>query len=656
MAKAYWMWNYGDYEIFHSNKANTRREEFGIDYPVFWRLPDVDKNVFLYCDFENDSPEKIKVILNGFGHLSVDGKLYKAGEVHTIAPGKHHAKITVTNLSGLPAAFIESDICPGGDDWYALNPQKTKVLPVGFDKKYDSPSKNPEKFIFEYKELLPVKTEKREDGLLYDFGKEIYGFLLIDGACPQDKMHVSYGESLSEAVDTEFSTVREDVTGKTQYRLRPRAFRYIFIQGGENGALKVSADYEYLPLEYKGAFFCDDESVNKIWDMCAYTLHLTSREVQLEAIKRDRWLWGGDSYQAYKFNSYLFFDKEIIRRSMIALRGKDPVYEHINTITDYSLFWIIGLYEYYLFYKDEEFIKFIYPKAVTLLDFCVQRVNGDGFIKRVPGDWIFIDWAEIDKSGESCISAEQMLLAAAYKAMAKLAKIVGSDNSYKKESEILTEKINAFFWDEEKGAYIDNYESGKRNVTRHANIFAILYNIASKEQTECICKNVLFNDDIPKITTPYFEGYELEAMGKLGRFDFIENKIRTYWKGMLDLGATTVWEEFDPSLSGDEHYAMYGKKYDKSLCHAWGAAPIYLLGRFFLGVYPTSPGYETFTVKPNLGGFKFMEGTVPVKGGEVKVKLTGKKLSVTATISGGTLCFNGESIKLEKDKELSIEF
>lgn len=654
MTKAYWMWNYGDYEIFHSNKAHTRREEFGIDYPVFWRLPEIDRNVFFYCDFENSEPEKIKVILNGFGYLSVDGKLYKANEEHVIEPGKHNARITVTNLSGIPAAFVESDICPSGEKWSMLNPEKTKHVPVGYEKQYDTPDKNPEQFIFEYKRIYPVNTDKREDGTLYDFGKEVYGYLLIDSST-DDKLHVSYGESLSEAVDIKFSTVQEDISGKTSYRLRPRAFHYIFIPGSHSD-LKVSADFEYLPLEYKGSFHSDSDDVNKIWDMCAYTLLLTSREVQLEAVKRDRWLWGGDAYQAYKFNNYLFFDKEIIRRSTIALRGKEPVYEHINTIADYSLFWIIGLYEYYLFYKDDEFIRFIYPKAVSLLDFCRKRVNGEGFIKCVPGDWIFIDWANIDKFGESCISAEQMLYIAANNSMAKLSEIVGDDKSkFEKEVQILKEKVNAFFWDGEKGAYIDNYESGKRNVTRHANIFAILYDIASKEQAESICKNVLFNDEIEKITTPYFEGYELEVMGKLSEFDFIENKIRTYWKGMLDLGATTVWEEFDPSLTGDEHYAMYGKKYDKSLCHAWGAAPIYLLGRFFMGVYPTSPGFETFSVKPHLGGFGFIEGCVPIMGGEVKIKLDGNSLSVTATKGGGTLSINGKDYTLKKDKELTLE-
>lgn len=101
---------------------------------------------------------------------------------------------------------------------------------------------------------------------------------------------------------------------------------------------------------------------------------------------------------------------------------------------------------------------------------------------------------------------------------------------------------------------------------------------------------------------------------------------------------------------------MYGNKYGKSLCHAWGASPIYLVGRYFLGVTPTAPGFETFEVKPYLGSFDYIEGTVPMKDGEVKVYLSKEKLCVTATREGGTLLFEGERYTLEADKELVLVF
>lgn len=648
--KSYWIWNQGDYEIFHSNRVNSRRQEYGADYPVFWRLFDVDRNVIFYAKVKTTQPGILVLHVKGMGNILVDGERYPSGKEVEVKAGEHTLQICVTNLAGLPAAYVESNVCATDGSWYTLD-ENRKEIPVGYAAQYDAPEKNPEEFPFCYEKKQPVERKKVEDGILFDFGKELFGYLDICGVATTDKLHVSYGESLEEALDIEYAILREDVTGQESYRLRQRAFRYIFIQGSEQ--VEVEADYEYLPLDFKGSFHCSDEDVNKIWDMCAYTLHLTSREVHLEAIKRDGWLWGGDAYQIYKFNNYLFYDPDLIKRSTIALRGKEPFVEHINTITDYSFYWVIGLYEYYMAYGDLDFIKFIYPRAVTLMEFSKKRVNKDGFICGVGADWIFIDWSDIDKDGAAC--AEQLLFIEANKTMAKLAALLGEDGTdYEETVKQLTEKVNAFFWSKEKGAFIDCYESGRNHVTRHANIFAIMYGIATKEQTESIQKNVLFNDEITQITTPYFEGYELDVMGMLGQFDFIEHKIRSYWKGMMDLGATTVWEEYDPTLSGADHYQMYGNKYGKSLCHAWGASPIYLLGRYFLGVTPTAPGFETFEVKPHLGSFDYIEGTVPMKNGEVKVYLSKEKLCVTATKEGGTLLFEGKRYTLETDKELVL--
>ena len=99
---------------------------------------------------------------------------------------------------------------------------------------------------------------------------------------------------------------------------------------------------------------------------------------------------------------------------------------------------------------------------------------------------------------------------------------------------------------------------------------------------------------------------------------------------------------------------MYGDKYGKSLCHAWGASPIYLLGRYYLGVHPTSPGYRTFLVEPNLGGLDRIEGTVPMNEGNVKIYLDHKVLRVTATKDGGIVVYQSKSYKLSKNQELFI--
>jgi hypothetical protein len=80
-------------------------------------------------------------------------------------------------------------------------------------------------------------------------------------------------------------------------------------------------------------------------------------------------------------------------------------------------------------------------------------------------------------------------------------------------------------------------------------------------------------------------------------------------------------QKYDLEVKGDAHYAMYGRPFGKSLCHAWGASPICLLGKYYLGIRPLAPGYQKFLVKPNLGGLKWIEGEVPVPGRNIHVLL-----------------------------------
>jgi len=106
---------------------------------------------------------------------------------------------------------------------------------------------------------------------------------------------------------------------------------------------------------------------------------------------------------------------------------------------------------------------------------------------------------------------------------------------------------------------------------------------------------------------------------------------------MLKLGATSFWEEYNPAKQGAEHYAMYGRKFGKSLCHAWGASPLYLLGKYYLGVKPTAPGYEKYVVEPNLGGLEWMQGKVPTPQGEIELKVTNTTVEVKAPAGMGLL-------------------
>ena len=114
-------------------------------------------------------------------------------------------------------------------------------------------------------------------------------------------------------------------------------------------------------------------------------------------------------------------------RCVADLRGKDPVRQHMNTIVDYSMLWIVSVRNYYEMSGNLGFLEFIYPKMISLLEYCLEQTNDLGFLYGREGDWIFVDWADLDKEG--CLCAEQVLLAYSLRSVLECARALGRDAS-----------------------------------------------------------------------------------------------------------------------------------------------------------------------------------------------------------------------------------
>lgn len=653
MEKASWLWYPGEYEIYHSNQLHSRREDYGIDYVTFWQVPPLYPRVEFYKTFENDRSFSLKVISFSNGFFYLDGKQYPLNTPTRVKKGRHKITVRLMNVSGgLPCIFAESEFLNTDGSWLVSNGSAQKVR-AATSSLYDTAEKNPQEFPFSYRKISYASRESAEGGIIYDFSRETYARITLKEVPRDMPLLICYGESREESLDRENAVIKETVCGKTEYRLRSRAFRYITLFGENVEKIKVEAEYEYLPIEDVGFFTCDDPQVKEIYDVCSYTFHLNSREFYLDGIKRDHWVWAGDAYQSFKINNYLYFDRDITKRTIRALLGKPPYEQHINTINDYTMFLLISVWEYYEATADIDFVKSVFGRMEALYDFAESRLDENGFVCRRKGDWIFIDWSEMDKKGPVC--AEQILLWQAQNCMGRLAKLCGKSNRrYLSAAARLKKNILHFYWDRKKQAFIDSYESQKRVVSRHANIFAIIYDFVDPKTQELLYRTVLKNGEIKQITTPYFKFYELLAFCKMGDLERMQEHLTSYWGGMLKLGATTFWEAYNPSQKGVKHYAMYRNKYGKSLCHAWGSGPIYLLGRYCLGVFPTSAGYRTFTVQPQAGKYRNFRGAVPLPNGKVEISYQDGVLSVTASRDGGTLVAEGRRLSLPKGETVCI--
>ncbi len=676
-----WIWYPGDYEIWLGNQMNNRRTERGAFFPHFWKMDSHYVLVEFSKKIDLAVAEEIEISVEGTFNIKFDGKLqFGMPKKFTLPAGKHSLNIKVWNQATPPTIFINSKTVKSDNSWKVTYEDKEWIDESGkasdtsatiymeadgWDE-FNASDKFPSKYKLEVSPQLALKREKIADGEIIDFGKETFGFLQLRGLSGKGKVYIYYGESRKEALDTEYCETLDilyidgnNITDEALANTKPvsdiytlensKAFRYVYItKEADVKYADVSMLYEYKPVEYRGKFCCSDDELNNIWKVGEYTMHLTTREFFIDGIKRDRWTWSGDAIQSYQMNYYLFFDAQTVRNTIWLLRGKDPVSSHSNTIMDYTFYWFLSIYDYYLYTADSRFIAQIYPRMQTMMEYVLGRTNKNGMVEGLTGDWIFVDWAEgyMDKKGE--LAYEQVLFCKSLETMALCSKLAGNpidQSKYEKLAADLREKLIPAFWNETKKALVHNRLNGEQQeqVTRYANMFASFYNYLSTEQQQEIKTSVLLNDSIMKISTPYMRYYELEALCAMGEHEEVMKEIKAYWGGMIREGATSFWEKYNPADKGAQHLAMYGRPYGKSLCHAWGASPIYLLGKYYLGIQPVKAGYSEFSITPNLGGLKWMEGTVPTPNGEIKLFMDNETIKVTATEGRGYLTFTSNS-------------
>lgn len=659
-----WLFRYRDFEFFHGSKYLTSREERGKSVPAFYPIPRWALSVRFVREYDLAEPDDFSVRSERISCVSIDGERQNGASVYTLPAGRHKLMVTVANNKGMCALRIDGENVFTDEQWCA-DAYDGNYEAVGFSPLMEGQDCLPGEFEFPSEEISPVSDVTSGDERIVDFGRETFVSVRLEGL--EGQTAVYYGESLGETYSDRCVIVdhankfeesdefnHEDQFDKSARKtnlLRARACRFIRFTGDTKFTLKafwIRPEYQDISL-----FESSDEKLKKIWDVSKYTLWLCAPMFFLDGIKRDRWPWAGDACITARMNYYSFFDADIVRRTLIILRG-EPQNSVVNGILEYSFYWFIALYDYYFYTGDLDFIRRNYSYAKQLIDGYIRKTEN----RLLPnfGAWLFIDWHDIEKSGYNC--CVQMLYGASLKYMAEFAGLLGYGDDaeyYKGLYDELYIKVNDIYWDSAKHAYVSTYCNGKpsEQVRRHQNYLAVILGYADRERTEDIIKNVLKNDSVPKLTTPFYKFFEYEILCRYGMVHEAFDMMKSYYGSMIDLGATTIWEEFDPDMSGEEHYAMYGEPYDKSLCHAWGAGTLYFVGAYLAGVKPTAPGYAQFEVSPEIEMGDF-NAIVPVNGGAVSVTLKGNLLEVYTDRDGGSLIHSGKSYKLEAGQKLEL--
>jgi alpha-L-rhamnosidase len=475
------------------------------------------------------------------------------------------------------------------------------------------------------------KAEGRSS-ILLDFGKEIQGGIQIVRAMSGNKaaarFRICFGESVTEAlsnVDDPGTTATNEHSvrdfeisvpwlGAAEYGNTGFRFVRLDLLGEDTEALLVTvrAISRYRDIPYVGQFKCSDERLNQIWMTGAYTVHLNMQEYVWDAIKRDRLVWIGDMHPEVMTINTVFGNHKVVQKSLDYARNSTPASAWMNGICSYSLWWIIIQHHLYEYYGDLDYLKEQQTYLKDLLHTVMANFDGS---KENFKDGRFIDWPTSEKP-DAIHAGLQALSVRAMDAGADMAGWLG-DDKLKEECAAAALKLRKY----------------RPSVTTSKQAAALLYleDMADTEEA----RNVILAGGAKGFSS-FMGYYMLEALAKSGNYDEAMKIISDYWGAMLDLGATTFWEDFDYSKAAeagrideivpegkyDIHadggaYCYVGLRH--SFCHGWASGPTTWLSSHVLGIEPAEPGFKKVRINPHLGSLEWAEGSYPTPYGPITV-------------------------------------
>ena len=490
-------------------------------------------------------------------------------------------------------------------------------------------------------ELVRGKVAKIKTGadgqasFLLDFGRELQGgiqFVTGQSSQKEIEVRVRFGESVSEAmceITSENGATNDHAIrdlhltlpwlgvaeiGNSGYR-----FARVDVESKNVQLLlkEVRATFGYRDIPYLGSFRSSNERLNKIWMTGAYTVHLNMQEYIWDGVKRDRLVWIGDLHPELMTVNTVFGYNEVIPKSLDLIRDTTPVPDWMNGISSYSIWWLLIHKDWYLYQGNLDYLKEQKEYMTTLLNHLMTKIDDKG--KETLDGNRFLDWPS-SPNVKGVDAGLQALMVMAMDAGEKMALAMDDKdlaNRCKKASKRLLK-------------YVPDHNLSKQG--------AALMALAGLMKAEEADKEVLSVGGAKNFST-FYGYYMLEAMAKAGNYQGAMDIISEYWGAMLDLGATTFWEDFNidwtrnaaridelvPEGKVDVH-RTYGdycyKGFRHSLCHGWASGPTAWLSRYVLGVQVLEPGCKKVKIEPHLGNLEWVEGTFPTPMGVIVIKHT----------------------------------
>lgn len=463
-------------------------------------------------------------------------------------------------------------------------------------------------------ENLPEYHLAKGDKLCLDFGDHQVGYVTLklnSVGSPQDApafFRLKFGEIAKEMtedsadydgwisrgwIQEEF--IHVDVLPVELKLPRRYAFRYMEIEAIDTSlkwqlvvedvtCVSVSA----VSMDEVKLIENDDEMIRRLDQVSLRTLMNCMQSVFEDGPKRDRRLWLGDLRLQALANYDTFRNFDLVKRCLYLFAAQtredglvsaclftEPKFIVDDTfLLDYSMFFGATLLDYYKASGDMETLRDLSKCAYRQMELAKEKFDEKNLLVSGEGFWAFIDWTEgLDKQ-----AAMQGVYIFCAKKVQEIAEILGDKEKAAElsaEAEAKTEAARKYLLDAETGLFVSGPD---RQINYASQVWMVLAGAVSAEEGAQILDKVKELNPEKGMVSPYMNHHYVEALLMCGKKDQAMDYMKYYWGGMINSGADTFWELYNPENPAE---SPYGSSIVNSYCHAWSCTPTYLLREYF---------------------------------------------------------------------------
>ena len=394
------------------------------------------------------------------------------------------------------------------------------------------------------------------------------------------------------------------------------------------------------PFTMRGQFECSEPVLNQIHAACRRTQQLCALDAYMDTPWREQAQWWGDARVQARNTFYLDGDARLLARGIQSVGdqplacgltpGHAPTSSYWCILPDFSLTWILTIWDYYWQTGDLKLFKTLLPRVRKVLAYFAspQARADNGLLKYDPRFWLFEDWSTLPK--ETVPTFLNLWYCLALRAVGQLCEAADKSEDAKEFEEQCGQhvaKVIEHLYDRQQKLFLPALDAQMQPCGRpsvHDQVIAMMLEICPEANQTMINKLILPYLRGEELTGPkpsaFWSTYVLQQMIARGFGEEALGFIRRGWTPMLATG--TTWEGFD-----------WDETAGGSACHAWTGHPSSALVNLLAGVYQLAPAWGVIRVKPFFAeGIDHVSVMVPTPRGDLRVQWQRDNGKITGVI------------------------